>query len=230
MLNLFTARSPQRDNDIVITPILIIEILALLAIATFVAVAPISWVLVAFAATSGALLALIFPWLAWIGLAFALPIASGTRIGPASLTDLIFAASIALWATSAISSATRQNRSGSAQPLPIWSIALYLLMLYLSALGASKLDEALTEMVKWIEFGALAFDRTKCVASKVHSLVDCGLACCSYPARRLWTLSICISHWPRLVFNPRAFYACQWRLCTAQSLWSLSWAFASGSL
>jgi O-antigen ligase len=28
-------------------------------------------------------------------------------------------------------------------------------MLYLSALGASKLDEALTEMVKWVEFGVL---------------------------------------------------------------------------
>src|SRR5690606_30884822 len=97
------------------------------------------------------LFALIYPWLAWLGLAFALPIASGQRVGPASITDFLFAASLGLWAAWSIS----QRRSQHAQWLPLWPVAFYLLILYLSSFGASDLGEALTEMVKWIEFALL---------------------------------------------------------------------------
>jgi hypothetical protein len=145
------ASTPQRASYFVIIPIPLGAIFAVVTIAFFIAIAPLSWLLFALAATTGILLALIFPWLAWLALAFALPISSALRIGPASVTDLLFAAALALWCGSAIS----QHRSFGAPRLPIWPVALYLLTLYLSSLGAVNLGEALTEMVKWIEFGTL---------------------------------------------------------------------------
>lgn len=126
-------------------------LLSLIVLASAIAVAPITWVILALGATAGIVLALIFPWLAWLGLAFALPVASGLHIGPALLTDFLFAASIALWAASWLS----QRRPLSAPRIPVWPVALYMLVLYLSSLGASDLGEALTEMVKWLEFGLL---------------------------------------------------------------------------
>jgi O-antigen ligase len=126
-------------------------LLFLVAVASAIAVAPITWVIVAIGAVTGVVLALIYPWLAWLGLAFALPVASGLRFGPALLTDFLFAAAIALCLASWIS----QRRTFHAPGVPVWSITLYLLVLYLSSLGASDLDEALTEMVKWIEFALL---------------------------------------------------------------------------
>jgi O-antigen ligase len=89
--------------------------------------------------------------LAWLGLAFSLPIASGIRIGPASTTDLLLAASLALWFASFV---TRTRQPYVPHP-PLWPVALYILVLYLSSLGALNLAEALTEMVKWIEFAAI---------------------------------------------------------------------------
>jgi O-antigen ligase len=125
--------------------------LAFIAIALLIAVAPLPWSLLLLALIVATILALTFPWLAWLGLAFALPIASGVRIGPASVTDFLFAAALALWCASTIS----QRKAFDAPRIPIWSVALYCFVLYLSSMGAPNLDEALTEMVKWLEFGAL---------------------------------------------------------------------------
>lgn len=125
--------------------------LTLLLVAISIALAPLSWLIATVVITAAALLVLIYPWLAWLGLAFTMPIASGLRIGPASATDLLFAAALAMWCASAI--ATR-NTHATARP-PVWAVAVYLLALYLSTLAATNLDEALTEMVKWIEFGIL---------------------------------------------------------------------------
>lgn len=122
-------------------------------LALFVALAPLNWLLLGLAALGGILLALIYPWLTWLGLAFALPVSSGLRVGPASVTDLLFAASLGLWCAATIS----QRKQVASPRLPIWSVALYLLSLYLSTLGAVNLGEALTEMVKWIEFAILLF-------------------------------------------------------------------------
>jgi O-antigen ligase len=149
MVDLLVAYRPQSRSYLTLVPLE--TFVALLAIATAIAIVPLPWLLLSLGVAVAAVLALIFPWLAWLGLAFALPIASGWRFGPASLTDLLFATALALWSASMIS----QRRSFSRSSLPVWPIALYLLILYLSSLGASNLDEALTEMVKWIEFAAL---------------------------------------------------------------------------
>jgi putative inorganic carbon (hco3(-)) transporter len=149
MLSLPAAYTPRNWHLSNLTPIA--AGFSLLALAVAIATLPVSWLLVALGAIVGTLFALIHPWLAWLGLAFALPVASGWRIGPASLTDPLFAAAIALWCASSIS----QRRWIVTPRLPIWSVALYLLVLYVASLGASDLDEALAEMVKWLEFGAL---------------------------------------------------------------------------
>jgi O-antigen ligase len=146
---------------------------AILTLAIFIALAPLSWLFLLLATTVATLLALIFPWLAWLGLAFALPIASGLRLGPASATDLLFATALTLWCASTIS----QRRTPNASRLPVWAVAIYLLILYLSSLGAFNLGEALTEMVKWVEFGCLLLIVPMALpANKVHWLVALLLA------------------------------------------------------
>lgn len=151
MINAFLPYRTAQQNYTTSLAISLVALGAFAAIAAFIALAPLSWVLLTFAAISGALLLLVYPWLAWLAIAFVLPIASAIRIGPASVTDLLFAATIALWCAAIVS----QRRPLLPGRLPLWGIALYLLAFYLSSLGASQLDEALTEMVKWIEFGAL---------------------------------------------------------------------------
>jgi O-antigen ligase len=147
------------------------SIALLLFLAIYIAFAPLTWLLVSLGAVAALLLVLIFPWLAWLGLAFALPVASGMRVGPASVTDFFFAAALALWCAAEISA----RRQFSRPRLPFWTVALYVLTLYLSSLGATLLDEALTEMVKWIEFGALLLIVPLAVPTKVVPWLVTGL-------------------------------------------------------
>lgn len=125
--------------------------IAALTVAATIAIAPLEWLLAGIGVSVATLLALVYPWLGWLGLAFALPISSGLRFGPASLTDLLFAFALALWCASTIS----HRRPVRFSNLPTWPVALYLFILYLSSMGASDLDEAFTEVVKWVEFGVL---------------------------------------------------------------------------
>lgn len=140
----------------------IVAAIAITIIAAAIALAPLSWLIIALVMTTGAILALIYPWLAWLALAFALPIASGMQIGPALLTEVIFAGAMSLWLAAAIS----QRQAFNAPRLPIWTVALYLLVLYLSSIRAADLDEALKEVVKWIEFGAILVVLPMAIPSK----------------------------------------------------------------
>ncbi len=146
MLSSSAANKPSAFASTTLPTLATAVSLPLLALA--IALSPISWLFIGLGALTGTLLALIFPWLAWLGLAFALPIASGWRIGPASLTDPLLAATVALWSASMIS----QRRWLITPRLPLWPVALYLLVLYVASLGALNLDEALAEMIKWLEF------------------------------------------------------------------------------
>src|SRR4051812_85462 len=95
----------------------------LIALALLIAVAPVSWLLLVLAACCGLLFALIFPWLAWLAFAFALPVSSGLHIGPASVTDLLIAASVGLWFATLVS----QRRHLDRPRIPLWPLGLYLL-------------------------------------------------------------------------------------------------------
>jgi putative inorganic carbon (hco3(-)) transporter len=125
--------------------------LGLALLAMLLANIPLDWLIFALVALTAGLVSLIYPWLAWIALAVALPVTSGLRIGPASATDALLFAALALWAASAIA----LHYVKRVVRIPIWPIAVYIFTLYLSTLGALDLDEALTEMVKWVEFGVV---------------------------------------------------------------------------
>ena len=151
---MINALIPNRSGQQNVTSSLAVALVATVALAVmaaYIALAPLAWVLFTFAAITGAFLVLVYPWLAWLAFAFVLPIASAFHVGPATVTDLLFASTIALWCAAFVS----QRRPLLPGRLPLWGIALYLLAFYLSSLGASQLDEALTEMVKWIEFAGL---------------------------------------------------------------------------
>ncbi|MCX6049460.1 MAG: hypothetical protein NT075_30535, partial [Chloroflexi bacterium] len=94
-----------------------------------------------------AILLLRWPWLVWLGLALALPVTSGLKFGPASATDLILLAAIALWFADGVRRRTLQLRGSILTTL----LLLYVGVLYLSLLGAINLGEATVEMVKWLE-------------------------------------------------------------------------------
>lgn len=129
----------------------ILTVLLTAMLAIVIASAPLMLVLGIVASAVCIIFALVYPWIAWIAIAIALPISSGQRIGPGSATDLLLAAAIALWFAS-IAGKSHATRSID---LPTWPLLLYIFALYLSSFMASNLDEALTEMVKWLEFGAI---------------------------------------------------------------------------
>src|SRR5215213_7029963 len=130
MIRSTTAPTSHWHAYFAITPL--VSLFILVTLAFFIAVAPFSWVLIMVAATAGAVLTLRFPWLAWIAFAFALPVASSLRIGPASLTDLLLATSLGIWFAAIVS----QRRSLQSPRLPLWPLLLYLLALYISSLIA----------------------------------------------------------------------------------------------
>ncbi|MFN8468841.1 MAG: hypothetical protein U0X20_25005 [Caldilineaceae bacterium] len=69
----------------------------LVAVAAAIALLPLRQVLLAAGAVTAALLVLRWPWLILLPLAALLPITSGIRLGPASITDLLLAAAVGLW-------------------------------------------------------------------------------------------------------------------------------------
>lgn len=142
---------PRASDAHPTSPHIYIRATALILLASLIALAPLAWLCVILIVLVAGLIALIFPWLAWVVLAVALPITSGLRFGPASASDVILMAALALWAASAIAF----SRTAARVRIPIWPIAVYIFVLYLSTLGALDLDEALTEVVKWVEFGIL---------------------------------------------------------------------------
>src|SRR5262245_6057199 len=103
----------------------IFGLVALLATATFIAVAPLSWLLVTLALVVATILALIYPWLLWFLLAFALPITSALRIGPGSATDILLLLSLGICFVAFVSG----SRRAEIDRPPLWSTLLYLFVL-----------------------------------------------------------------------------------------------------
>jgi O-antigen ligase len=99
----------------------------------------------------GGLLGLLFllrwPWLVWPLFGAALPVLSGSKIGPLSLADLALAGAGALWFADGV---RRRTLLVPSSPLQPWLLA-YLAALALALLPAANLGEALTEVVKWAE-------------------------------------------------------------------------------
>jgi O-antigen ligase len=87
------------------------------------------------------------PWLAWPALAVILPFASSIKFGHVSVTELALVGAVGLWFADGV-----RRRSLRVEPAPIPGLlAVYVLVLWLSALRANDLVEALAEVVKWAE-------------------------------------------------------------------------------
>ena len=97
--------------------------------------------------TGGMLLVIRRPWLAWVGLAVALPFSSGIRFAALSVTDLILAAALGIWFADGV-----RRRRLRLDPVPLAAIvALYWALLLLATPGAVDLAEAWAEVIKWTE-------------------------------------------------------------------------------
>jgi putative inorganic carbon (HCO3(-)) transporter len=106
----------------------------------------------ALACGAGAALLLVrWPWLIWLPLALLLPVTSSLRVGPASVTDLLLAVGLALWF---FDGARRRTLRIYVSPLTL-ALLVYVVVLLLASLAAPAADEALREVIKWLELLAL---------------------------------------------------------------------------
>lgn len=116
-------------------------------LAWVLATTPLLPLLLLIAALTATFLLLRWPWLIWVGIAAALPLTSGSKIGPASVTDLLLASAGALWFVDGVRRKTLRLHGSSTIVL----FLVYIGVLYLSLLHAGNLGEATIEMVKWVE-------------------------------------------------------------------------------
>ena len=124
---------------------------ALAALAALLAWLPLREAAAVSAGLAALLVVVRWPWLVWLPLALLLPVTSGMRAGPASLTDLLLAAGLALWF---FDGARRRTLRLHVSPLAV-ALLVYLAALLLATLNAAAPNEALREVVKWGEALAL---------------------------------------------------------------------------
>ena len=121
--------------------------LGLSLLAWLLATLPLTVVAGLLGATTGLFLLLRWPWLLWLGLAVALPVSSGIKVGPLSVTDVGLAAVVMLWFMEGV----RQRTLRLTFSPVIVGLLLYVGALLLALHGALNLGEALAEVVKWGE-------------------------------------------------------------------------------
>jgi O-antigen ligase len=117
------------------------------AIAAAIALLPLRDVVLVFGAATAGLLVLRWPWLILLPLAALLPVTSGIRLGPASVTDLLLLAAAGLWF---LDGARRRTLPLRLSPV-IALVLAYSAVLLVSALGAADFGEAAREVIKWME-------------------------------------------------------------------------------
>ncbi len=121
------------------------------AAAWFIAYAPLSESVLALGAVAALLLALVVPWLPWLGLAALLPFLAAMRLAAGTPVDLLLAGCLALWVASGVA----KRSLVIASTLPIWAIFIFAVTQLAALLTAVDLGEGLIEVVKWGEFAAV---------------------------------------------------------------------------
>jgi O-antigen ligase len=121
------------------------------AIAAALAFLPLTVALLLTGGVTAALLMVRWPWLVWLPLALLVPITSGVRIGPASVTDVWLAAGVALWF---VDGARRRTLRLQGSPV-IALAALYAGVQFASLFFAVDLGEGIGEVIKWVELPVL---------------------------------------------------------------------------
>lgn len=120
---------------------------ALLLLAWLLATLPLALACLLIGSVAGGLLILRHPWLVWPGIALLLPVTSGIKAGPLSVTDLLLAGAVTLWFADGV---RRRTVRLDPSPLTAW-IVPYLAVLLLSSYTAVNLTEAVSEVIKWTE-------------------------------------------------------------------------------
>jgi putative inorganic carbon (HCO3(-)) transporter len=131
----------------------ILLLFALLVLAWLLATLPLAVAGLLVGVAIAGLLLLRYPWLAWPGIALLLPFTSGIKSGPLSLTDLLLAGAVALWFADGV---RRKSLRLQWVSLSGW-IFPYLAVLLLASYAAVDLTEAVSEVVKWIEFALVVW-------------------------------------------------------------------------
>lgn len=124
-----------------------VAIVGLIGLAWLLAELPLLWTAALIAAGGGGLVLLRFPHLIWVGLAVALPFASGFKMGPLSLSDLMLGAAILLWFLDGV----RKGRLRLTPSLMPLLFSGYLAALLLSFTQAIDVREALEGVIKWLQ-------------------------------------------------------------------------------
>ena len=152
-----TARLPLKGGGLALPPVppytaarnvrISAAFLGLLGLAWLLAELPLLLSAAAIAAVTATLLLLRFPHLIWLGLAVALPFASGFKIGPISIADCILGAAVLLWFANGVRTNRLRLNTGL---LPLLFI-IYLLALLLSFRNAIDVREASEGVIKWLQ-------------------------------------------------------------------------------
>jgi O-antigen ligase len=121
--------------------------IGLLLLAFLLAWLPLRMALLLVSGVGAALLVIRWPWLAWIGLAAALPFTSAVKLGRLSATDLLLTGALALWFADGV---RRRSLRLDPRPLPGF-VAIYLAAILLSTIQATDLAEAAAEVIKWAQ-------------------------------------------------------------------------------
>lgn len=119
----------------------------LIGLAWLLADLPLLWTAALIAAGGGGLVLVRFPHLIWIGLAIALPFASGFKMGPLSLADLLLGAAVLLWFLDGV----RKGRLRLTPSLMPVLFSIYLVALLLSLTQAIDVREAIEGVIKWLQ-------------------------------------------------------------------------------
>ncbi len=129
----------------------LLGITGLVILAWMLAALPLPWAILAVAGAGGGLMLLRWPWLIWPGLAAALPVAAGVKLGPLSALDVGVTLGGGLW----LADGVRRRSLRLPASLPLTLTLIFVVTQLLALPGAADLGEAVKEVVKWVEFGLI---------------------------------------------------------------------------
>ena len=122
--------------------------LTVLVIAWAVASLPLFALTIGAVAVAASVLLLRWPWIVWPALAIALPVASGTKFGVLSITELLLLVAVCLW----LMDGARRNHLRTYSSAVFVPLFLYVAVMSISLLRAPSLGDGIAEVVKWAEF------------------------------------------------------------------------------
>jgi len=101
--------------------------------------------------TVGAICAIRAPWIVWAAIGAILPFAAAYKFGVVSLLDVALLAAFGLWFLDGV----RKGSLRLAHSAPALLAMVYSTLLLLASIGARDLQQAIVEVIKWVQFAAV---------------------------------------------------------------------------